>query len=221
MNLLTKIWYFIIGKTNDIVDNNLDAAVLARQAGREMDDDIAKFEKALTQLLTQKNLVEADCIKAEQRYAEWTDLTKMAVDKNDEEKANKAALKAVQYKAEADASREALKTISVSTDNLKAQLAELKRRRSNIEFEIKNLDARAKAAEATMAVQSVVNGTKESSTSELLELARRKTMEAEAKVSANKEVGTDSETSLKESIEGTTSTSNEALAKALIESFKK
>ncbi len=190
MNMWQKAWAMIKGTANDAVDASIDPATMMRQGIREMDAQISDFEKALVDVMAQRNLVQKQYEEQAEEAQEWKLLAGKALENGNETDAREAAKRAITSQEQADQLTATLNTINTNIAQLKSRLEELRNQKDKAEIEVKTLDARTQAAQATIAVQSTLNGVGGTDMGDMMALARKKADEKEAKASAMMELAT-------------------------------
>lgn len=190
MGIFQKAWAMIKGTANDVVDASIDPATMMRQGIREMESQISDFEKALVDVMAQRNLVQKQYEAQAQDATEWKELAAKAIANGNETDAREAAKRAVNAQGQADQLKATLDTINTNIDQLKNRLEDLRNQKDKAEIEVKTLDARTQAAQATIAVQSTINGVGGTDMGDMMALARKKADEKEAKASAMMEMST-------------------------------
>jgi phage shock protein A len=179
-------WTMIVGTANDALDKAVDPAVVMRQGIRELENQISSFQHSLTDVIAQKNMVKAQFKQQQEDANEWKELASVAKAKGDMESARNAASRSIDSQATADSLASTLETIEKNIVQLKQQLEQLKNKKDQAEIEVKSIEARTKAADASIAVRSIdIGGT---DMGDMIDLARKKASEKEAKAQAMSEV---------------------------------
>lgn len=214
MNALQKLWAMIVGKTNDAVDNNIDPATIMRQAIRELDAKIKQSEKAYTDVLSNKNLVNKQYLEAQKEADSWNALAAKAMNNGQENEARQAIERAMSYENTASTLKTTLDNQILAAEKINAKIEQMKAEKTKAESDVTTIHARTEAAKAALNVQAFVAGIGDDNMSEMMQLARQKVDQLEAKSEAINEID-NSRTSLRDKIEGSTSLSVEERLNAL------
>lgn len=219
MNFWQKLWAMAKGTANDAVDAAVDPGVMMRQGIRELEDNIKDFEKALIDVTSNRNMVQKQYDAAFKEVQEWEELAAKALSNGNEADATEALTRADNAQQQVDQLKATLDTINTNLSQLKTRLEELRVQKTKAESEVKTLEARTKAADATIAVQSTITGVGDTSMGDMMELARKKADEKEAQAQAVTEIGTKPVDDLKSRINGGASNTNDRV-KARLEQIR-
>lgn len=202
MNMFEKIWSMLKGTANDAVDASIDPGTMMRQGVREMQDAIREYEKALTEARTQRNLIQNQYNAAHKDATEWDSVAEVAVSKGQDDNAREALIRGDVAHQNAERFKTALENMSTQINKLEANLNELKNRKEQVATEATLLEARTKAADASIAINASVAGVGDKNFGEMMEIARKKADEKEARAQALTETSVGSGDDLKAKILG-------------------
>ena len=202
MNMFEKVWSMLKGKANDTVDASIDPGTMMRQGVREMQDAIREYEKALTEARTQRNLIQNQYAAAQKDAAEWDSVAEVAVAKSQDDNAREALMRSDVAHENAQRFKLALDNMTNQITKLEHNLNELKNRKEQVATEATLLEARTKAADASIAINATVAGVGDKNFGEMMEIARKKADEKEARAQALSETSVSSADDLKAKILG-------------------
>lgn len=202
MNLFEKIWSMVKGKANDAVDASIDPGTMMRQGVREMQDAIREYEKALTEARTQRNLIQNQFNAAQKDAGEWDHVAEVAVSKGQDDNAREALLRSDVAHQNVDRFKSARDNMNAQISKLESNLNELKNRKDQVATEATLLEARTKAADASIAINATVSGVGDNNFGEMMDIARKKADEKEARAQALSETSTSSGDDLKAKVLG-------------------
>lgn len=209
MTLLQKLWTMIKGKANDTVDASIDPGTMMRQGVREMQEAIREYEKALTEARTQRNLIQNQYNAAKKDAEEWDQVAEVAVEKGQDDNARQALERSETAHSTKDRLATALQNMNGQIAKLEQSLSELKSRKEQVATEATLLEARTKAADAAIAINSTIQGVGDNNFGEMMDIARAKADEKEARASALTETSVSAGDDLKTKIMGSKSSSAE------------
>lgn len=216
MSFFQKAWNAIKGEANEVLDNAIDPVVMMKQGIRELDTKIGEFESALTGVIAQRNLVQLQLREQQEEAVEWRELAKSAKQQGKDNEALEAAERSIVAEDEVKKLENSVQNIIQNIESLKDNLKNLKNKKSQAELEVRSLEARSKAADASIVVNSTISGVGGEPISEMLEMSRKKVSEKEARSAALTEVGsTDSDLKSRINSSGT----NKDKAKSLLENL--
>jgi phage shock protein A len=226
MNLWQKLWSMLKGKANDAVDASIDPGTMMRQGVREMQDAIREYEKALAESRTQRNLVQNQYNAAKKDADEWDQVAEVAVSKGQDDNARQALERSETAHQTLDRLSAALENMSTQIAKLERSLGELKSRKDQVATEATLLEARAKAADASIAINATIQGVGDNNFGDMMDIARKKTDEKEARADALNETSVSAGDDLKAKIMGTAANGadarvNDRLAKMKAEADRK
>lgn len=209
MTLLQKLWTMIKGKANDTVDASIDPGTMMRQGVREMQEAIREYEKALTEARTQRNLIQNQYNSAKKDAEEWDEVAEVAVEKGQDGNARQALERSEVAHATKDRLATALQNMNGQIAKLEQSLSELKSRKEQVATEATLLEARTKAADAAIAINSTIQGVGDNNFGEMMDIARAKADEKEARANALTETSVSAGDDLKTKIMGNKSSNTE------------
>lgn len=209
MTLLQKLWTMIKGKANDTVDASIDPGTMMRQGVREMQEAIREYEKALTEARTQRNLIQNQYNAAKKDAEEWDQVAEVAVEKGQDDNARQALERSETAHATKDRLATALQNMNGQIAKLEQSLSELKSRKEQVATEATLLEARTKAADAAIAINSTIQGVGDNNFGEMMDIARAKADEKEARANTLTESSVSAGDDLKTKIMGNKSSNTE------------
>jgi phage shock protein A len=226
MNIWQKLWAYLKGTANDAVDASIDPGTMMRQGVREMADAIREYEKALTEARTQRNLVQNQYNAAKKDADEWDQVAEVAVSKGQDDNARQALERSDVAHQTLDRLSAALEGMNAQIAKLEGSLAELKSRKDQVATEATLLEARTKAADASIAINATIQGVGDNNFGEMMDIARKKTDEKEARADALTSTSASAGDDLKAKIMGSDTAGADSrvedrLAKMMLEAERK
>lgn len=155
-SLLSRFIRLFKAKSNDLLDAVEDPGSTARQEVRELQAEIARTEEATAAVVAEQTLAQnkRDACLAKSR--EWSGKAQAAMTRGDEALATKAIEYAEREQRQAGLLTSSLDHLAPRVTQLKARLVELRRKKEDAESEVGVLDARARAAQASMRAARVL-----------------------------------------------------------------
>jgi phage shock protein A len=155
-SLLSRFIRLFKAKSNDLLDAVEDPGSTARQEVRELQAEIARTEEATAAVIAEQTLAQNKRDACVTKSREWSGKAQAAMSRGDENLATKAIEYAEREQRQADLLTASLDHLAPRVTQLKARLVELRRKKEDAESEVGVLDARARAAQASMRAARVL-----------------------------------------------------------------
>jgi phage shock protein A len=157
---------------------------------------------------------------------EWDQVAEVAVSKGQDDNARQALERSETAHQTIDRLSAALENMNTQISKLERSLSELKSRKDQVATEATLLEARAKAADASIAINATIQGVGDNNFGEMMDIARKKADEKEARANALNETSVSAGDDLKAKIMGTAANGadtrvNDRLAKMKDEAERK
>jgi phage shock protein A len=187
-----------------------------------MQEAIREYEKSLTEARTQRNLIQNQYNSAKKDAEEWDEVAEIAVEKGQDDNARQALERSETAHATKDRLATALQNMNGQIAKLEQSLSELKSRKEQVATEATLLEARTRAADAAIAINSTIQGVGDNNFGEMMDVARAKADEKEARANTLTEISVSAGDDLKTKIMGNKSSNTEdRLAKMKAERKKR
>ncbi len=183
--LLRKIWFTLIGKSNDVYEKTSQPEVVLRQAAREMAEQRKSLRRVWVDLETQKNLASGQMKERENVFNTTRAQAKKAKEEGDLTQAQLLAERCLKIKSHLDGLEAQMR------GNIE-RMTEIESEIEKLEFEESNLKMEASMASSTMALSkfdteaSAGEGSHAEHVNEMVESARNRLKTIENSASANR-----------------------------------
>lgn len=188
-SLLSRFFRIFSAKSHDLLDAVEDPGSTARQEVRELQAEIARTEESTATIIAELTLTENRRAACQTKAKEWAGKAKLAIDAGNEALANKAMEYGEREQRQADLLGQSLNHLKPRVEALRGRLVELRRKKEDAESEVDILDARARAAKASMRAAKVLGSVGEPHVN--FDSARRKVDRLEAKADALGQLASD------------------------------
>ena len=147
-SLIRKAFTQIAGALHDLVDHLSDAGRTARQAVRELDEQIRQAEESVADVSAELRLMQHQKDKADEQAEKWGRVARTAASSADRNAAVEAVQQQVQAEELAQNYGANVTRLAPMLDQLKARLADLRQKKLEMQHKTSVLDARSKVAKA-------------------------------------------------------------------------
>lgn len=156
--LFSKILTQITGASHDAVDAVEDVGRTARQAVRDIENEIGKVEEAQVAVQAEYNLLVNKASKAQDNITLYQNYAKQAVVQSNEEMARAAIADRQAAEAELKTVQDQMAQFKPSLDNLTAKLHELHEKRDAMQRDTSLIESRQHVAQARSTAANILGG---------------------------------------------------------------
>ena len=148
LTLLSKTFTQITAFFHDVLEKNSDPGRDARQAIRQLDDQIRSSEEAVTDVIAELKLAQYQKEKNDDKIEKLGRIAKAAAASGNQEAAIESVSQQVQAEEIGDGLNQSVPRMQLMVDQLKGRLADLRTSKQEMQHKVSMLEARSKVAEA-------------------------------------------------------------------------
>ena len=148
LNILSKVYTQFVSLLHDILERGSDPGRDARQAIRQLDEQIRSSEEAVTDVIAELKLVQYQKEKNDEKIEKLGRIAKAAAGSGDQEAAIEAVSQQVQAEEIGDNLNQSVPRMQLMVDQLKGRLGDLRTSKQEMQHKVSMLEARSKVAEA-------------------------------------------------------------------------